>query len=345
MRLGLSLLCGLVAAVALVPAARADTIRVSPGESVQAAIDAAGPDDVIELAEGEYAGDVDFGGKRVTVRGAGPATVLRGTGQGPVVRFENAEGAGSVLDSVTVRGGVADRGGGISIRGASPVVVRCVVTRNRARSQGSGIFVTAGSAALIFNNLLTYNRREGPGDPHVIEVVDAAPAIVNNTVARGDSNGLILRGNSAANVVNNVFAYNGSRVGGQVRGRGICDFSGGRARILSNLFHRNRVAALLRGGRDWRKARNLERTAPDPLVSGNVDGGPGFRRGPARRAARSRARHFELRRRGRARDRGLDDAGCSDLDGTRNDVGHTGGPFAAGSSAVPGTASCGASLP
>ena len=66
--------------------------------------------------------------------------------------------------------------------GASPVVVRCIVTRNRASAQGSGIHIEGGSRALIFNNLVTHNRRDGPGDPHGIEVVGAAPSIVNNSL-------------------------------------------------------------------------------------------------------------------------------------------------------------------
>lgn len=322
----------------------ADELRVAPGESVQAAIDRATDGDVILLEAGRYDGDLDFGGKAVTVRGVGPATHLVGSGGGPVVTFDDGEGEGSVLDSVTVRGGRAVRGGGVLISGADPVVVRCVVKRNRASSQGSGIWIGGGSRAVVANNLVTHNRHAG-GDPHGIEIVDAAPVILHNTITRHDSNGLILRGSSDAVVRGNVFAWNGKRIGKRLRGRGICDFSGGRAELVGNLFHRNRIAALLRGGRDWRKVRGFQRTFPsDTLVRENVDGNPGFRRRrPAGKAKRARYRHFDLRKRGRgvrARDTGSTHPDCVDRDGSAADLGHTGGPFAPGTDRVPTRADC-----
>jgi hypothetical protein len=117
-------------------------------------------------------------------------------------------------------------------------VIRTVIFDNEARSQGSGIYLTRSSAYLR-NNAVLYNHT-GLGDPHSIEVVDAFPSIINNTILRNDSNGIILRGSSPALILNNLIALNGSRG----RGRGICDFSGGVATIHYNLFWRNRRAAI-----------------------------------------------------------------------------------------------------
>jgi nitrous oxidase accessory protein NosD len=331
---------GILAVAAMASSARAEQIDVAPGASVQDALDAASDGDEIVLAAGRYEGDLDFLGKAVVVRGAGDDTVLVGTGSGPVVRFANGEGDRSVLDSVRVTGGQAVQGGGIYISGASPVIVRCVITRNRASAQGSGIHVTGGSRALILNNLVTYNRRDGTGDPHGIEVVGAAPLIAYNTIARGDSNGIILRGDSASVVAGNVIAWNGARVRGKLRGRGICDFSGGRATIVANVFHRNRIAALLRDGRDFRKIKTLQKAGGDARVRDNVDGSPGVRRSPPKRARLSRAKHFRLRRRGKAVDGGVDAAVCPDLDGTRADAGFTGGPFAEGGATPTASDAC-----
>jgi nitrous oxidase accessory protein NosD len=208
----LALACG-VAGAAMIPGA--------PGQSLAAAIDDAAPGDVLELSAGVYAGDLDFGGKAITVVGVGPATVLMGSGEGSVVRFSSGEGPASVLDSVAVTGGSADRGGGIHIADAAPTVRRTIVFGNRAALQGSGIYV-ARSSAILRNNLVAYNSTGG-GDPHALEIVDAGPSVVNNTIVRNDSNGIILRGSSPADIRNNVIAVNGSRG----RGRGICDFSGG----------------------------------------------------------------------------------------------------------------------
>ncbi len=307
---------------AILTAAHAGTLPVPPGSSIQAAIDVARDGDVVEVAAGTFTGDVDFTGKAITVRGSGPTTVVRGTGTGPVVRFTSGEGADSVLDGVTITGGVADQGGGILVVDASPTVQRTIVAGNAARRQGSGIYLER-SAARVTNNLFVYNHAVDPraGDPHTVQLLDAAVRLVNNTIAYGDSNGLLIRGGGAAvEVRNNVFAANGARVAGDVRGRGICDFSSG-AVIQYNLFHRNRRAALLSGtGDDYRRVRQAERAIADPRLAFNVDGAPRF--------ANPRLGVFDLGMRSRARGAGDPASAFANPDGSRNDVGVTGGPLA-----------------
>ncbi len=309
------------------------------GLSVQGLIDAADPGDVIELDAGIYAGDVDFGGKAVTVRGSGPHTILQGTGNGPVVRFENGETSDSILDSLTITGGVASAGGGVFIDGASPIIVRCTITGNQASSSGSGIQVSGGGAPLIYNNVVSYNTRSGGGDPHGIQVSGSAPSIVNNTIVRGDSNGILVGGGSAALIQNNIIAWNGAKVGKTTRGRGICDFSGGAASLFNNVFHRNRVAALLRGGKDWKKLKSFQKQNPgDQKVQGNLDGMPGFLRSPPKSGAAVNCLDLSVcnKRPGRAVNAGQEDPAGNNLDGSRNTVGHGGGPFAFGSRQLPG---------
>ncbi len=318
---------------------RGDTIQVAPEESIQAAIDRAVDGDVIELAAGDYGERIDFRGKAIRIVGAGEATVIRGTGRGPVVRFSSREGPGSVLDSVVITGGVASRGGGIYIRGASPTVVRTIVTQNRAALQGSGIYIGGNASPLIYNNLIIYNTNDG-GDPHAVEIVGASPWVINNTIVRTDSNALISHGGAPV-IRNNVLAWNGSQSGGNRRGRGICDFSDGRASIHYNGFHRNTVAAILRDGRDWKKIRLLQSQRPDPLVGHNVDGNPNFAARPPASADAARYSDFELAGTGKALDRGDPATACNDLDGTRNNLGFTGGPFAPGSAELPSPSVCG----
>jgi hypothetical protein len=336
-----ALLTSLLAA----PQSAAQT-TVDVGQSIQAAIEAAAPGDVILVGPGTYGEDLDFLGKPVTVRGTGPHTIVEGTGEGPVVTFASGESFDSVLDSVTVTGGAAGSGGGVLISGASPTVLRCAVTANRASSSGSGVHVSGGSQARLFNNLVSFNVRQS-GDPHAIQIVGSSPAVVNNTIVRNDSNGILVSGASSPVIMNNVIARNGSVVGGAPRGRGICDFSGGQAKILFNDFHRNRVSALLRGGRDWRRATALQNAVDDPNVSGNVDGRPGFPRAGPKTPEKVRCHDFEVcdDGSGRAVDRGHPDGGCLDLDGSPNTLGHLGGPFAPGSHRVPDEASCGVASP
>jgi nitrous oxidase accessory protein NosD len=318
-----------LAALVLVPAlAGAAVVPVAPGASVQAALDVAVDGDVVELAAGVYPENIDFRGKAVTLRGAGPTSVLQGAGDAPVVTFASGEGPGSVLHDVLVTGGLADRGGAIFVQDASPTILRTVLVANRARIAGSAIYLR-GSSGRFANNLVMFNGTAG-GDPHSIEIEDAAPTIVNNTIVRGDSNGLILRGTSPATIMNNVFGQNGSTADGDRRGRGICDFSGGSARIHWNLFFQNRVGALLTDGTDFRRIGRADRLIGPPRLLGNRDGVPGFVRPVPRRVEDAAIAGFALRTTGRprARDAGNPDPAFADRDGSRNDAGATGGPDA-----------------
>jgi nitrous oxidase accessory protein NosD len=310
--------------------ARAATIGVGPGDSIQAAIDAAQDGDIVRVAAGTFSEDIDFRGKALALRGAGAATVLIGSGGGPVVTFANGEGPDAVLDGLVITGGAALRGGGLRIVGSSPTIVRTIIAGNRAAERGSGVYLEASQATLR-NNLIAYNRGAG-GDPHSVEIQDGSPSIVNNTIARGDSNGIIVRGVATPLIANNVIAYNGSNGGGGRRGRGICDFSGGRARIRYNVFYRNRIAALLTDGVDFHRIRRAEARIAPPRLEGNRDGRPSFPRTLPRGIDDARLpEHFLLRpgSASHAIDAGDPDPAYADRDGSRNDVGFTGGPHAA----------------
>lgn len=153
---------------------------------------------------------------------------------------------------------------------------------NRARFQGSAIYLHRSSAR-VANDLVMFNGTAG-GDPHSVKIQDAAPTVVNDAIVRGDS-----RGASPATVMNNIIGLNGSSSSdGGRRGRGICDFSGGTARILWNDFFQNRVGALLTNGTDFPHVALAERIVGPPRP----------------------------------------DAAYDDRDGSRNDMGFTGGPGA-----------------
>ena len=271
---------------------------------------------MIVLQAGTYRGDLGFGGKNVTVRGVGSRTKLRGTGTGPVVSFNSGEGRDAVLDSVRVVGGRAEQGAGVYISGASPTIVRSVIFKNRAVESGSGIYVGANSSPLIANNVISRNRRtNNSGDPHAIQVEDGTPDIYNNTIIRNDSNGIFLTGSAAADIRNNIIAFNGHRR--LNRGRGICDFSSASSTIQYNIFFRNIIGALLLG-RDFDRISNAERTLNLSRIADNLDANP-----RVRSVVQGR-----LRRRSAAVNRGDPADSYLDSDGSRNDIGATGGPFA-----------------
>jgi hypothetical protein len=162
---------------------------------------------------------------------------------------------------------------------------------------------------------------------------NASPTVLRNVIfhnrARREGSGIYL------NTSNAVVSSRG-----RGRGRGSCDFSGGVASIHYNLFYRNRKAALLTNGQDFRGIGRADRAIGPPRLLDNVDGNPRF---ALRHPPRLDSRKFErttiaefaagLRprldgRRMPAVDAGDPDPSRDDLDGSRNDIGFTGGPNA-----------------
>jgi len=311
----------------LPPAGHAAPLTVAPGESIQAAIDAATAGDTITVAAGTYRENLDFKGKAIAVVGAGPDTIVQGDGTDSVVRFTSGEGRDSVLDSLTITGGVAAQGGGIYVASSSPTILRTVITRNQAANGGSGVFIdgTGGVATPeLRNNLLTFNTTSG-GDPHGLQILSATPVVINNTLFGSDSNAIHLSGSSRRSIImNNVISYNGAVIDGGRRGRGICDFSPGGTFTQYNVFWANRVGALLTAGTNFARIRTAERILGREELVHNYDRTPGF----VRRNGRRQPLDLRLRAKSPIRNMGNPDPVFNDRDGSRNDPGYTGGPFA-----------------
>src|SRR5690242_12731512 len=95
-RLGLAA----VLAAGLALSARADRIRIAPGQGApQDALDSARDGDVVAFAPGEHHGSIRIT-RRLTVEGE-PGAVLVGPGQGSVV---TVEAPGAVVRQMTIRG-------------------------------------------------------------------------------------------------------------------------------------------------------------------------------------------------------------------------------------------------
>ncbi|MCY2959432.1 MAG: right-handed parallel beta-helix repeat-containing protein [Planctomycetota bacterium] len=119
--------------------------------------------DTILVAPGTYLERLDFLGKDVRVAGVGDATrtLLVGGAGGSVVTFRTGESAAAVLENFTIQGGLASgpvpdtRGGGIRIENASPTILRCEITGNRAH-RGGGVAIENGSPTFVECGI-TYN--------------------------------------------------------------------------------------------------------------------------------------------------------------------------------------------
>ncbi len=126
--------------------------QVGPGQSIQAAINAAANGAKICVKAGTYTANLNFMGKPITLVSAGGpnVTILKGTGAGTVMTFNHFEGADSVLDGFTITNGKASFGGGISITNASPTLRNLIVKNNMATggsySRGGGASVSGPTA-------------------------------------------------------------------------------------------------------------------------------------------------------------------------------------------------------
>jgi hypothetical protein len=134
--------------------------------SLQAALSLAVTGDEIIVEPGLYAGNVQFCGTAVTLRGAEPenpaavaATILDGAGAGPVVSFAGAEGEACVLAGFTVQNGAAYYAGGIHGNGTRATIRQNVVARNAA-TYGGGLCACHG---LICDNTVTANSARDAG--------------------------------------------------------------------------------------------------------------------------------------------------------------------------------------
>ncbi|MFD9126554.1 nitrous oxide reductase family maturation protein NosD [Kitasatospora sp. NPDC059571] len=93
-------LAALVASLGAIPPAHAATLHtVSPGDSIQQAVDAAAPGDTVQLLPGTYTGSVEIDRSDITLRGAGARTVL--------------------VPAATASGACATAGHGICVHGAA----------------------------------------------------------------------------------------------------------------------------------------------------------------------------------------------------------------------------------
>ncbi len=124
-----------------------ETLLVAVGESIQDAIDAAPDEGFVQLAPGTHLShSLNFHGRPVSLLGAtdasgNPASTIDGEGGGSVLLCVSGETDWTVIYSVVITGGLADRGGGIYIsEGSSPTIENCRFEGNHANLYGGGMY-------------------------------------------------------------------------------------------------------------------------------------------------------------------------------------------------------------
>lgn len=180
--------------------------------TIQSAIDAANPMDVVLVAPGAYKENLDFKGKKITVKSVnGPQnTMIDGGQSGPVVLFKTGEDPSSVLEGFTICNGSGIQasgnpppfvqcGGGIYCSHTSPTIRNNIIKNNILLdlhpfriTYGAGIFCDHGSP-LVENNQILNNRIQNPNNTHVspcggggIAVIGGSKPIIRNNLIQGN---------------------------------------------------------------------------------------------------------------------------------------------------------------
>jgi len=133
-----------------------------PGQysTIQAAIDAAGIQDTVVVAQGIYTGsgnrDINFKGKPITVRSeTGPEhCIIDCNGAARGFYFGTGESASSVLEGFTITNGFArDFGAGIYCSSSSPIIRNCNIKGNRSWNLGGGVGLKLSNAIISDCNI------------------------------------------------------------------------------------------------------------------------------------------------------------------------------------------------
>jgi len=172
----------LLATLSTATLARATTWIVPINAStIQSAISVAAAGDTIEVLPGTYSGpgnkDLDFGGKSLVLRSrdGAAATILDCQGSGRALVFQNGEGSAAVVSGFTMTNGRVAQGGAVSCLGASPTLIDCILTANRADESGGGISSRIGAHPTVLRCRIEGNSAFFSGGG--ISCIDASASI------------------------------------------------------------------------------------------------------------------------------------------------------------------------
>lgn len=225
---------GLSAALVLCAAsAQAATLTV-PAQygTIQAALTAAQPGDVVLLSDGTYTGpgnvNLDFGGKSITlasVDGASKTTIdCQSQSNTNGISFHSGETASAKLLGITIANGqIGPDGqrspaGGISItNGSSPTLSGCIFSGNFGAA-GGGVFASRTSHPTIAGCTFTRNRAGSGGGLYALgQIALTGCTFTENTAMNAAGAFLECMDGVATNVSGCTFAgNNASNLGGGV---------------------------------------------------------------------------------------------------------------------------------
>jgi hypothetical protein len=159
--------------------------------TIQSAVGLAATGDTVEVEPGTYVGpgnrDIDFGGKDLVLRSVvgAPATILDCQGAGRGLVFQSGEGNAAVVEGFTIRNGRVARGGAIFCHGASPTIVDCVLSMNRADETGGAVSTLFGATPRLVRCRIESNDALFSGGG--ISCIDASAEITDCVVSDNEA--------------------------------------------------------------------------------------------------------------------------------------------------------------
>lgn len=205
--------------------------------TIQGAINASSNGDFITVAAGTYNENIDFKGKRITVRGTlhsvfkSHQTIINGQMLGPCVKFISAENSNSKLENIRLENGYSENGGGIWIGFGGPSIDNVYIT-NCSAINGGGIYISLGDNTSIRNSNIVANSADLRGGGVYITASNnwtISDSIISNNTAPGAA-GLRIQGNVGGTLSGNIISHNTTAgIGG-----GLSCGSGNITTIISN---------------------------------------------------------------------------------------------------------------
>lgn len=173
-----------------------------PFNSIQEAIEVAGPKAQIVVRGGLYQERLDALGKAISVVGhwlVDPSVmeqpVVDGCGQGPVVSFTKGEGRDCLLAGLRIQGGQAQSGAAILCVGSSPTIDHCVICGHRATGIGGGA-VECRDSSPAFVHCTMADNVGGPLGAALI-LADSSGVLTNSILWGNEPMDMIGRGTGA----------------------------------------------------------------------------------------------------------------------------------------------------
>ncbi|MCE9625229.1 MAG: DUF1565 domain-containing protein [Deltaproteobacteria bacterium] len=291
--------------------------------TIQGAIDLANPGDTVYLQPGTYSPSTNgeyfpiYMKNGVSIKAESPAnTILDAQGANTVLNLFNYNTG--IISNLTIVNGRNDLGGGIYAENSSGILSNLYITGNRADTAGSGIYAKNSNGLIINNVVVSGNSGTGQTSDHPaqVEIDDGNVTFNNNVVAFGDSDGLRLNFGATGGFENNIFYQNGFNG----FGAGFADTDATTsADILYNICFDNSEADFYLNGTDL-TANQANGLGGSSVIANNFSTDPLF--------YDASNDDFTLQNSSPAINAGDPSPSFNNPDGSRNDIGAFGGPFA-----------------